>query len=850
MADDTPSTPKHPQDGPSELRGLDPGELLARGLHTVKPSAGAGPWEPPTPEEVSRLLPQYRIEKLIGRGGMGAVYKGIQVNLDRPVAIKLLPAEMAADKEFVARFEREARTLAKLQHSRIVTIFDFGRTAEGHLYFVMEYIDGTDLRSILRGPGLDPEQALVLVGQLCDALQAAHREGIIHRDIKPENVLITRDGYVKLADFGLARPPQEEGSPNLTQTHLVLGTPDYMAPEQRFGAAKADARSDIFALGVMLYEMLTGQTPRGVFDPPSHKVGVDVRIDEVVLKALQSEPERRYQKASELKTAVENIRTTPRPAPAPAVAESPASESLTRPLAYAAAAVVVLSAIGIAAYLHRPKSVPATMTAAAMGSAPIPVVAATPAPATPAPAVTAAATPALPSSPVASPSARRAAKVYDAIVGYHWSWANDGQTTAPTIVDFNWDGHCSGGWTWHPIYKPDGETLIDCTWGDNGHEYLRLNEACDAFVAFNSDGQFNVKGQRMSPIGRPANLEPVPSTTTAVLAKPAPTSVATPVPAPAVAQQAASGVAKTTPVPASPAARRAAKVYDAIVGYHWSWANDGQTTAPTIVDFNWDGHCSGGWTWHPIYKPDGETLIDCAWGDNGHEYLRLNEACDAFVAFNGDGQFNVKGQRLGAINQAVTATGFAALTTVGADGKTSPSRQIEPLLEPSLNAILAPLGQNPQMPRVPVEKLQAVLGGEAVRARTPLQKQIYQYAIAVCESLTNGMDERALTKAAAVSSSWVPSVSNGGSIVNTMPLRGWDAGHAGDAVRKKQKDERAYADQRADQYSIFMESSAYKAWVTKSAILRQNVMALYSKLVQLEAADAATTTATPATPAK
>ena len=175
-------------------------------------------------------MPQYRIESLLGRGGMGAVYKGIQLNLDRPVAIKLLPAEIAADKQFVTRFEREARTLAKLQHARIVTIYDFGRTNEGHLYFAMEYIDGTDLRRILKGPGLDPEQALAVVGQLCDALQVAHREGVVHRDIKPENVLITRDGYVKLADFGLSRPPQEDGTSVLTNTNVVMGTPDYMAP--------------------------------------------------------------------------------------------------------------------------------------------------------------------------------------------------------------------------------------------------------------------------------------------------------------------------------------------------------------------------------------------------------------------------------------------------------------------------------------------------------------------------------------------------------------------------------------------------------------------------------------------
>ena len=199
----------------------------------MKPPARAGPWEPPTPEELGRLLPQYQIESLLGRGGMGAVYKGIQPELERPVAIKILPAEVAADEEFVTRFKREARTLAKLQHSRIITIHDFGQTSDGHLYFVMEYIDGTNLREILRGPGLTAEQALLAVSQVCDALYAAHKQGVIHRDIKPENVLITRDGYVKLADFGLARPLDEQDADVLTSAHVVMGTPAYMAPEQR-----------------------------------------------------------------------------------------------------------------------------------------------------------------------------------------------------------------------------------------------------------------------------------------------------------------------------------------------------------------------------------------------------------------------------------------------------------------------------------------------------------------------------------------------------------------------------------------------------------------------------------------
>src|ERR1700722_1848890 len=248
--EDRPPEKKPPSRG---LHGLDPGELLARGLNTVKPSGGATAWDPPTPEELGRLLPQYRIESLIGRGGMGAVYKAIQLNLDRPVAIKLLPAEMADNAEFVARFKREARTLAKLQHPRIVVIYDCGQTAGGHPYFAMEYVEGTDLRRVLKGPGLDPEQALAVVGQLCDALQAAHLQGIVHRDIKPENVLISRDGYVKLADFGLSRPPKEEGTDQLTDTNVVMGTPNYMAPEQQDSTAKADHRSDIFALGVMFY---------------------------------------------------------------------------------------------------------------------------------------------------------------------------------------------------------------------------------------------------------------------------------------------------------------------------------------------------------------------------------------------------------------------------------------------------------------------------------------------------------------------------------------------------------------------------------------------------------------------
>jgi len=299
-----PGKPVRPQ-----LKKLKPGQLLVRAPEKVRPaSAVAGTWQPPTPEELGELLPQYRIERLIGRGGMGVVYKGIQPELERPVAIKLLAAEVAADEKFVTRFKREARLLAKLQHSRIITVHDFGQTSDGRLYLVMEYIGGGDLRSLLRGPGLLPDQALLAISQICDALCAAHREGVVHHDIKPENILITQDGYIKLVDFGLARPLRANAHA-LTSAGIVLGTPAYMAPEQCEGSA--DHRSDIYALGVMLYEMLTGKRPRGVFDPPSKRAKIDPRLDEVVMKALQQEPDRRYQDASDLKRDVDSIRATP-----------------------------------------------------------------------------------------------------------------------------------------------------------------------------------------------------------------------------------------------------------------------------------------------------------------------------------------------------------------------------------------------------------------------------------------------------------------------------------------------------------------------------------------------------------
>jgi serine/threonine protein kinase len=299
------------------LGGVSPDELFARGMQSVRMTGGGSmqSWEPPTVEEAARLFPNYQVVDVLGRGGMGAVYKAIQKALDRVVAIKLLPLEISIDRDFADRFVREARTMAKLNHPNIVSVFDFGTTTEGHLYFVMEFVEGTTLHHLIKSTGLKPVQALELIVNVCEALQYAHGEGVVHRDIKPANVLVDTKGRVKVADFGLARvdaPTSEQWGQ--TMTGMVLGTPDYMAPEQKSGS-RVDHRADIYSLGVMLYEMLCGQVPQGIFDPPSQRVTVDERIDQVVIRAMQQEPDRRYANTGEMKTEVENIRQTPLPKP-------------------------------------------------------------------------------------------------------------------------------------------------------------------------------------------------------------------------------------------------------------------------------------------------------------------------------------------------------------------------------------------------------------------------------------------------------------------------------------------------------------------------------------------------------
>jgi serine/threonine protein kinase len=260
------------------------------------------------PAALGQLLPAYEILSLLGRGGMGAVYYAVEKALDRPVALKLLPAELSAQPGFAERFTREARAMAKLSHPNIVALHEFGRTSAGHLFFTMEFVEGTTLAAMIHGPGISPEQALTISGQICLALAYAHEQGVVHRDMKPSNVLVDARGQVKIADFGLARliDPSEVQLGH-TLTGLAMGTPDYMSPEQKRGGT-VDHRADIYSIGVMLYEMLCRQTPQGAFAPPSKVVQCDASLDRIVDRALQPAPERRYQSTTEMKADVDGVR--------------------------------------------------------------------------------------------------------------------------------------------------------------------------------------------------------------------------------------------------------------------------------------------------------------------------------------------------------------------------------------------------------------------------------------------------------------------------------------------------------------------------------------------------------------
>lgn len=282
---------------------------LAQGAFEARSRTSGEAWEPPTLEDLQLQLPQYEVTAFIARGGMGAVYRAIQRTLKREVAIKVLPPGIEdGDMQFTERFKQEAQAMARLSHPNIVAVHDAGETTGGLLYFVMEYMEGTDVAHLIASEGkIAPAQAVPIITAVCEALAFAHEEGIIHRDIKPSNIMLDRKGRVKVADFGLAKAVNVESS-LMTRSNVAMGTPDFIAPEALTPGMTVDGRADIYAVGVMLYQMLTGQVPRGRFDPPSELVPqVDSAFDDIVDKAMQTDRERRYSTATDMKWDVESV---------------------------------------------------------------------------------------------------------------------------------------------------------------------------------------------------------------------------------------------------------------------------------------------------------------------------------------------------------------------------------------------------------------------------------------------------------------------------------------------------------------------------------------------------------------
>jgi serine/threonine protein kinase len=303
------------------LQGICPACLLSQQVRP-EPSASVDV------NQLVRLFPELEVLGRIGDGGMGVVFKARHIQLERLIALKVVAPDLALQEAFAERFVREARALARLQHPNIVMVYDFGER-DGVYYLSMEFVDGVGLRQLVGAGRLEPKEALALVPQICEGLQYAHDQGIVHRDIKPENILVDSQGLVKIADFGLAKLRGGNQNWTLTRSTQVLGTPHYMAPEQMRAPLDVDHRADIYSLGVVLYELLTGELPMGRFQLPSQRCSVDPRLDGVVLKALEHEPEQRYQHASQVRSDVEEIRQPGAEPPISGTTATPATPAHT-----------------------------------------------------------------------------------------------------------------------------------------------------------------------------------------------------------------------------------------------------------------------------------------------------------------------------------------------------------------------------------------------------------------------------------------------------------------------------------------------------------------------------------------
>ncbi|MBL8810944.1 MAG: serine/threonine protein kinase [Planctomycetaceae bacterium] len=297
MSDSNPNEPTHLVDK------LNQASLLDLALDQ-EPAGPRRAYALPSQSDLAPLFPDFEIQDLLGFGGMGCVYKARQTRLDRAVAIKILPKELAKDELFSERFAREARAMARLNHPNVVRVYDFGQAGDV-CFLIMEYMDGMNLRELLNAGSLPASEVLRVFEQVCLALDYAHREGVVHRDIKPENILFSKTGHASLADFGLARLAMDSGCEvSLTQTRQAMGTLNYMAPEQWENPKTVDHRADIYALGILLYELLTGRVPRGSFPPASSLCGSPPAIDSVINKALQVDPALRYQSVMEMVQAL------------------------------------------------------------------------------------------------------------------------------------------------------------------------------------------------------------------------------------------------------------------------------------------------------------------------------------------------------------------------------------------------------------------------------------------------------------------------------------------------------------------------------------------------------------------
>lgn len=270
---------------------------------------------PPTVEELNPTVADYEVLELMAQGGMGAVYKARQLSSDKLVALKVLPhLDDDGGMRVEERFDREAQAMAGLRHPNICEVYEIGQTSEGLHFFSMEHIDGGDLHTHFKGGKLTVDHVFSWIAQICEALDYAHAQGIVHRDIKPANVLVTSEGEIKLIDFGLVKPNDPAKLlQRLTLTNMAIGTPDFVAPEARIPGVDADHRADLYAVGVMIYQMLTGKLPRGAWRPPSAMTpGIDPRFDPIVIKAMAPEPQDRYQSAREISEDIRTIRKTPR----------------------------------------------------------------------------------------------------------------------------------------------------------------------------------------------------------------------------------------------------------------------------------------------------------------------------------------------------------------------------------------------------------------------------------------------------------------------------------------------------------------------------------------------------------